>query len=321
MRFLLSCLIFAAAANAATISTTLTMTNASATLSGANIVLTGPVTLANIGSGTFSATGSLTNITGLNANAPFTITLSTGDKLTGTLTVPATLFVSATNSATASATVTGGTGAYAGATGSFPSLTGSSTGTVSSGLSVNLSGAGSITPGGGGSTAATPIITQVSDAASYSNTIAPGSMFVIIGSNLSPSGVTYLGFPLPTSASGVSVTFTASSGGAAINPYLVYLYNQNGVNQLAGILPSSAAPGSYNVTVTSGGATSAPSAISVAASHPRLFTQNSAGTGLAVVQNYISASEVDVNRFTTDTVNGSYISPAHPGQTLIAWVT
>jgi hypothetical protein len=42
---------------------------------------------------------------------------------------------------------------------------------------------------------------------------------------------------------------------------------------------------------------------------------------LAIVQNYISASQVDLNRLTTGVVNGSTISPAKPGQTLIAWGT
>jgi hypothetical protein len=57
------------------------------------------------------------------------------------------------------------------------------------------------------------------------------------------------------------------------------------------------------------------------ASKVGLFTQDFSGTGLAVVQNYISQSEVDVNRLTTGSFSGVPISPAKPGQTLIAWGT
>jgi len=57
------------------------------------------------------------------------------------------------------------------------------------------------------------------------------------------------------------------------------------------------------------------------ASKPALFTQDQSGTGLAVVYNYISQSESDVNRLTTGNYNGSLSSPAKPGQVLIAWGT
>jgi hypothetical protein len=52
-----------------------------------------------------------------------------------------------------------------------------------------------------------------------------------------------------------------------------------------------------------------------------LFTQDQSGSGLAVLQNYISAGVADLNRLTTGVVNGTTISPAKPGQTLIAYGT
>jgi uncharacterized protein (TIGR03437 family) len=91
------------------------------------------------------------------------------------------------------------------------------------------------------------------------------------------------------------------------------------VNQLCGILPSAVAPGSYNVTVTNG-SVSAPFVAQVVTSGIGLFTQDYTGGGLAIVQNYIGPG-VDLNRLTTGSFNGSTISPAHPGQTLIAWGT
>ena len=306
-------LVVCAAASAATISTTLTV-NATGSL-GASITATGTATLTNIGSGTFSATiASLTPDASGNYSAPFTITLSGGaGTILGTLKIPAALL---TGSGTGSATITGGT--YPGVSGgSFPSLAG--TGALgASGITLSFSGAGTIVTGG----TPTPSITAVQDAASNTPSIAQGSIFIVKGTNLSASGYTPFAPPRPTLSSGVKVTFTpVSGGGAGTDVYLVYLYNQSGVNQIAGILPSTVSPGNYNVTVTNGTAVSAPFAAQVVANKVALFTQDNTGTGLAVVQNYISAAEVDLNRLTTGVVNGTNISPATPGQTLIAWGT
>lgn len=180
------------------------------------------------------------------------------------------------------------------------------------------------TSGSGGTTppSNTPAITAVEDAGSYTANIAQGSVFVIKGTNLSPSGLTEASFQLPTSDDGVSINFTPSAGGTPIQPYLIYLYNESGVNQLAAILPSGTPTGSYKVTVVNGASTSAPFSATVVAMKPELLTQDTSGSGLVVVQNYVSASELDVNRFTTGVLNGGVsISPAHPGQTEIAWLT
>jgi uncharacterized protein (TIGR03437 family) len=305
-------LVVCAAASAATISTTLTV-NATGSLAGTSIAASGTATLTNIGSGTFSATLSLTPDASGNFSAPFTITLSGGaGTITGTLKIPEALL---TGSGTGSATITGGT--YPGVSGgSFPSLagTGSFTGTS---ITLSFSGAGTIVTGG----TPTPSITAVQDAASNTPSIAQGSIFIVKGTNLSASGYTPFAPPRPTLSSGVKVTFTPVAGGTGTDVYLVYLYNQSGVNQIAGILPSTVAAGNYNVTVTNGTAVSAPFAAQVVANKVALFTQDNTGSGLAVVQNYISASQVDLNRLTTGSVSGVTISPAKPGQTLIAWGT
>ena len=142
------------------------------------------------------------------------------------------------------------------------------------------------------------------DAASNTPTIAQGSIFIVKGSNLSAAGYTPFAPPRPQVSSGVKVTFTpVSGGGAGTDAYLVYLYNQGGVNQIACILPSTVAVGNYNVTVTNGTA-SAPVVAQVVANKIGLFTQDSSGSGLASVQNYISASVVDLNRLTTGSVGG-----------------
>jgi len=331
---LLPILFVAVESQAASITTTLSLTNAPLTISATGASVSGTATLTNLGtngasvSGPFSASGSLSSATSSGIPAPFTITLP-GGILAGTLNIPLSILEgSSTLSGSATISSTNSTGAYAGATGSFPSLTGSTAGSiVSSNLTLSFSGQGTITLGGsstggtGGTTATTPTVTAVLDAASNTAKVAQGSIFIVKGTNLSASGYTSFGFPLPQSSGGVSITFTLASGGTGTNAYLVYTYNESGVNQLAAILPSTVAPGSYNVTVTSGGATSTPFAATVVPSKFEAFTQDSTGTGLAVVQNYVSASQVDLNRFTTGTISGITISPAKPGQPVIVWGT
>lgn len=333
--------IFAGAmANAATTtSTTLTVTNATVSV-GTSITVSGPVTLTNFGTGTFNATVTI----GQAISGNFTITLS-GGTFTGTVSLPPSVL---TGSGTGSATVTGGTGGYAGATGSFPNVGGTGAISNTGAVTLSFSGAGSITVGGAtgttgstgatgstgstGSTGATgatgsaPAITAVQDAATYTANIAQGSIFVVKGTNLSPSGlgsggVLSFGFPLPANSSGVSINFTPASGGSPTSAYLVYLYNASGTNQLAAILPSNLTPGNYNVTVTNGSVNSAPFAVSVVKSKPAMFTLDQAGDGLAIVQNYVSASETDEDLYVNGTLGGSTVSPAYPGQTLIAWAT
>ena len=265
-------------------------------------------------SGTFSTTS-----TG-SYSAVFVITVNSADKLNVTVTIPPNIL---TGSADASAQITGGTGAYAGATGSFPKMpgTGSLDPTTFS-LVLSFSGPGTIITGGtgGGGGANGPTVTEVLDAASYTKNIAQGSIFVVKGTNLSASGFTQFSFPLPASSSGVKITFTPTAGGSGTDAYLVYLYNQGGVNQLAAVLPSSVAPGNYNVTVTNG-TTSAPVAVTVVQRKIGLITADSSGSGLAVIQNYISASQLDIDRFTTFSSGGYTFSPSKPGQVLIAWAT
>jgi uncharacterized protein (TIGR03437 family) len=318
-----SAIVFGAAAHAAVINTTLTVTNATGSIGVSGVSVTGPATLTGIGSGTFSATASLTAITGgggSTVTAPFTITLS-GSSLTGNVTVPASLLLGTSTTGTGSATITGGTGTFAGATGSFPSLAGSGSGSITTGsFALSFSGAGTVATGGSAGPP-TPTITAVVDAAAYTAGIAQGSIFVVKGTNLSASGFSSTSFPLPTTAGGVKITFTPASGGAGTDAYLVYLYNLSGVNQLAAILPSTVPAGTYNVTVTNNGTASAAFTARVVASKPGLITANSSGTGLGVFQNFISAAELDINRFTVGTVAGFTISPARPGQTVIGWFT
>jgi uncharacterized protein (TIGR03437 family) len=308
-----------AGAQAATINTTLTV-NATVNI-GTTITVTGTATLTNIGSGPITGTLSLTPDSAGNLSAPFTITLTTGGPgtINGTVKIPSSAVLGGT--VTGSATVTGGTGNFDGATGTFTSLTG--TGSINPATAVitlSFSGAGTIFTGGSGGPP-TPTVTAVWDGATLTKNVAQGSIFVVEGSNMSASGLNQSGFPLTTSLNGVKITFTPASGGSGTDAFLVNTFNQSGVNQLAAILPSTVATGNYNVTVTNNGAASAAFAATVVQRKPGLFTQDSSGSGLAVVQNFISAAQLDVNRFTTNTISGTTISPARPGQVLVAWAT
>ncbi len=307
-------LLITAGAQAATVNSTFTLT-ASAPLTGTSLVITGQATMSGVytGNGAFTSTASLISSTPAN----FTITVTTGNTLTGTFTL-ASAALSGTG--TGSLTITGGTGSYAGYTGTFSSLTETGSTSISgtsASLTLNCNGTGTVNTSGGGTTTPVPTIAAVQDAASNTPNIAQGSYFSVYGSNLHPStqGIA-LPYPWLQVSNAVKVTFTPTTGGTGTDAYLVYVR----ADQINAILPSTAPVGSYNVTVTNGTA-SAPFSTQVVASKIGLFTQDQSGTGLAVVQNYISQSEVDVNRLTTGTYNGSLSSPAKPGQTLIAWGT
>lgn len=304
----------------ATINTTLTITNATGTVGASGITFNGQASLTTIGDGTISGSIPLTPNSSGNFTATFTITLnSSGDKINGTIAIPASAL--AGGPLTTSATITGGTGAYAGATGSFPSLTGNLS--ISLSLLLNASGAGTIITGGPVGPP-TPAITEVLDAGSYTADIAQGSIFVIKGANLSASGYTAMSFPLPVSSGGVSIKFAPAGTGASgqgTSAYLVYLYNQGGVNQLAAVLPSNLAAGTYDVAVTYNGMTGVLPGVRVVPRKPGLITADGSGSGLAVVQNYISATRLDIDRLTTFSAGGFTFSPSRPGQVVIAWAT
>ncbi len=316
-------LLACAASYGATISTTMSVTGTVSVGATGTIALSGTASFANtnIGSGTITASLSA-GASGFSG--PYTITLTSGGSgtITGQLSAASTVL---SGSGNVSATVTGGTGTYAGATGSFPTMPGAGAINTSTGaITLTFSGAGSITTsggsGGGGSNP--PLISNVLDAASYTTGLAPGGFFYINGTNLSPTASNVFNLPRPTTTpDGMKVTFTPAAGGAGTDAYIYYEITSGGNSQISGIVPSTLAPGKYNVTVTNGSQASAAVQVTLTASKFELFTQNQGGTGLASVQNYISQTQVDLNSFTTGTGKSTTISPAHPGQYLLAYGT
>ena len=84
------------------------------------------------------------------------------------------------------------------------------------------------------------------------------------------------------------------------------------------MLPSSTPVGTYNVTVTNSGSTSSPFTVQVVKQKPGLLTADEAGDGLAVAVNYTGSQE-NLDRYTTGTVGAFTSSPAHPGDTEVAY--
>jgi uncharacterized protein (TIGR03437 family) len=171
-----------------------------------------------------------------------------------------------------------------------------------------------------------PVITGIPagvvDAAGYTPDVAQGGVFVVKGLNLSPDGlIQTTGYPLAQSLSGVSISFAPTSGGVAVTPYIVSIYSKGGISQVAALLPSSTPPGSYSVTLTTNGVTSASVPVTVVPRKFRLLSADSSGSGAAALQNVDSSGTYHYNRFTTQTLAGAAISPAHPGDFVIAYGT
>lgn len=104
------------AAGAAVLNFTFTVTGASITTSGTSVSVSGPATLTVSGvgtdTGTFTASGSLANISGGDVTVPFTVTLGHGT-FTGDMTFPVDV-LGGSSSVNGSATIKSGTGLYVG---------------------------------------------------------------------------------------------------------------------------------------------------------------------------------------------------------------
>jgi uncharacterized protein (TIGR03437 family) len=162
---------------------------------------------------------------------------------------------------------------------------------------------------------AQPTITNggILNAASYARpqlpngAIARGSIFLVFGSGMGPAALQQVSsLPLPTTLGGTSIRVAA--GGTNYDALMIY----TSAGQLAAIMPSAVPAGSASVTVTFNGATSPPRTINVQNASFGAFTLNQGGNGPAVIQNFVSASEVPVN-----TARNS----ARPGQTVILYGT
>lgn len=157
-----------------------------------------------------------------------------------------------------------------------------------------------------------PTITQVLNNFSYipagfSNSgIAPGSLFVIVGSGLAnPSAQVALqsssGAGLPATLNGASVKVTVN--GTSVTPAFYYAI----AGALALVMPSSTPLGTGQVTVTYNNQTSAPYTIQVTQSAMGFDTYYGTGSGLGVATNPVTGALY------------SYNDSIPPGTTVTLW--
>lgn len=145
------------------------------------------------------------------------------------------------------------------------------------------------------------------NAAGYTRGIAQGSIFVVIGTELSGlSVVTATSFPLQTVMNGTSIRFAPVVSGSPVDAFMVYTTR----NQTAALLPSSTPVGDYNVTVRYNGVSSGPARVTVMQRNLGIFTANSGGYGPAQALN---RGEAELNRFAVGQVGRYPTRPAIPG--------
>ena len=170
-------------------------------------------------------------------------------------------------------------------------------------------GGGSGGGGGGGGSGTGPSISAVQNNYSYISPglpnygIAPGSLFIIKGSNLASNTTPVLQSSaggLPATLNGASISVTV--GGTTVTPAIYY----TSAAQIAAVLPSSTPVGTGTITVTYNGQTSAAAQIIVVASALGFGSYYGNGGGLAL------ATDANYNLFTNS-------SSAAPGQAIVLW--
>jgi len=162
---------------------------------------------------------------------------------------------------------------------------------------------------------AQPVVNQggIVNAASYgldslpNAGIAQGSIFTVFGARLGPATLQTAGaFPLATTLGGTSIRVTA--GGTTTDAIMLY----TSAGQVAAILPSKMPVGAGTLTLTYNAKASSPMTIHVVRSNFGVFARSMAGSGPAVVQNYVSQASMPFN---------SPIQAAQPGQVMVLWGT
>ena len=162
---------------------------------------------------------------------------------------------------------------------------------------------------------AQPVVNQggIVNAASYgldslpNAGIAQGSIFTVFGAGLGPATLQLAGaFPLAATLGGTSIKVTA--GGTTTDAIMLY----TSAGQVAAILPSKTPVGAGTLTLTYNAKASSPMTIHVVRSNFGIFARSMAGSGPAVVQNFVSQASMPFN---------SPIQVAQPGQVMVLWGT
>ena len=156
---------------------------------------------------------------------------------------------------------------------------------------------------------AQPTVSAVINAANAdTTTLARGSFISIFGKNLGTQAGPPSSLPLPKTLGGAAVNIKPASGSGTFQAYLHFV----NPGQINAILPSAVPAGPADLTVTVNNQTSPARRIQVAESAFGIFTIASQPAGMAIAQNYESATSLPLNLYT---------NAARPGQTLILWGT
>ena len=140
--------------------------------------------------------------------------------------------------------------------------------------------------------------------------IAQGSMFVVYGSDLgtTDADLSHIQLPLPTTLpAGTGTSIKVTSGGTTVDAFMIYTTP----GQVAAMLPSNTPTGAATLTLTYQGKSSSVS-VNVVGSSFGAFTLNQAGSGPAIIQDFVTPIEQPVN---------TIVNPAYPGQTVTLWGT
>ena len=136
--------------------------------------------------------------------------------------------------------------------------------------------------------------TAVTDAASFTNRVAPGSLASIFGENIATKNMNAGSIPLPFSLGGVQVTVDG------IRAPLVYT-GVTPFNQVNFQMPSEVLPGTANLVITVNGVRSAPFPVDVTPTAPGIFTYDPTGGTFdptllqAVIQNPPDYNNSNIN--------------------------
>jgi uncharacterized protein (TIGR03437 family) len=158
-----------------------------------------------------------------------------------------------------------------------------------------------------GGQAQTPLVRAIVNAANSDPTaIARGSFMSIYGQNFGAQTGPPSSLPLPTTLGTTQVTI--KSGSSTYKAFLHFV----SPGQINAILPSAVPAGAASMTVTVGTTTSSAAPFFVVESSLGMFTLNSQPAGMAIAQNFESATSLPLNLYT---------NPARQGQTMILWGT
>jgi uncharacterized protein (TIGR03437 family) len=146
----------------------------------------------------------------------------------------------------------------------------------------------------------------VSSAASNIPNAAPGSLVSIYGSNLAPGVVQAVGFPLPETLGGVTVTINGSAAP-------IYFVSPTQINVQ---IPYELSVRAYSLSLNLAGSNAAPATITIARTAPSLFSLNQTGSGQGAIR---IAGTATVAARADSAYPGS--RPAHAGEIIEIYCT